>query len=364
MIETPILTKKQILEVLSIWTKIPVERLDADYALDENLLQLVDKLKSEIFGQDSAIDTVCRALKRRFILSNASHNDMRPIATLMFVGGSGTGKTELARQIADQFFASFDHMIRIDCGNYADEYSISKLLCSPPGYVGYGEGGHLTNSLRKNSFAVILFDEIEKAHPKIITDVLLQLSSNGTVTDGNTGNILDATNTIIILTSNLGTSFNRGHKNQVGFNSDTRPQDEKRGRVQSAIHSYLPNEILGRIDEIVIFNELDEDSVKAIWQKEIRKLEEKLVTGSDIGTPKIKVQIIVNELAERIFITIAMEEMSTQGARSIQRVFNRWVTDQITEMKAEKNIPMHGSYTIKIDVTENNTFTYSIVPEL
>lgn len=133
MINTLVLTKKQILEVLSNWTSIPVERLDTNYALDENLLQLVDKLKSEIFGQNPAIDIVCKALKRRFLLSDASHNDMRPIATLMFVGGSGTGKTELARRIACHFFGSFDHMIRIDCGNYADEYSISKLLGSPPG---------------------------------------------------------------------------------------------------------------------------------------------------------------------------------------------------------------------------------------
>jgi len=361
MTDTLILTKKPVLEVLSNWTGIPVERLDANYASDENLLQLEEKLKSEILGQDSAIDVVCKALRRRFALSDASHNDIRPIATLMFVGGSGTGKTELARQMAHHFFGSLERMVRIDCGNYAEEHSISRLLGSPPGYVGYGEGGQLTNALRKNSFTVVLFDEVEKAHPKIITDVLLQLSSNGTVTDGNTGSLLDATNTIVVLTSNLGTSFNKGRRREVGFTSDTQPEDGKRSRVLSAVHSYLPNEMLGRIDEIVIFNELDEHSVKAIWQKEIKKLEEKLAIVPEIGALEIGVQITVSELAERIFIAKAMEDISTQGARAIQRIFNRWITDQITEMKAEKSIPTNGSYTVKIDLTENNTFTYSVV---
>lgn len=173
--------------------------------------------------------------------------------------------------------------------------------------------------------------------------------------------MLDATNTIVILISNLGTSFDRGHRREVGFTSNTQPHDGKRSRILSAVHSFLPNEILGRIDEIVIFNELDEHSVRAIWQKEIKKLEEKLTAVSEIGAPEIKIQISLSELAEQIFITKAMEDLSTQGARAIQRVFNRWVTDQITEMKAEKSITAQGSYTIKIDVTEQNTFTYSVV---
>ncbi len=362
MNDIPALTKKEVVEVLASWTGIPIDRLDSNFAKEGNLNQLEEKLKSEIFGQSYAIDAACKALKRRFILSEASQNEMRLISTLMFVGSSGCGKTDLALQIADNCFGSEKNLIRIDCGNYSEEHSIAKLIGSPPGYVGYAEGGQLTNALRKKSYGVILFDEIEKANPKVITNILVQLASNGTVTDGNTGSLIDATNTILILTSNLGTSFENEHKKDIGFTSENiNIKDEKREKILREIHNFLPNEIIGRIDEIIIFNELDEDSVKAIWKKEVKKLEEKLTGSSVIGKQLNEVQIEISELAEQIFISKAMTGIATQGARAVQRIFNRWITDQITEMKVEKSIPGNGSYKIVIDINDNEALTYTVV---
>lgn len=361
MPETVILAKKPVLEVLAQWVGIPVERLDPTYSLDDNLLRLEEKLKAEIFGQDHAINVACQALKRRFMLWDASQDEMRPIATLLFVGGSGTGKTELAHQIGQHFFGSSQHLIRLNGGNYAEEHSISKLLGSPPGYVGYGEGGQLTNALRKQNYAVILFDEVEKAHPKLVTDVLLQLSSNGTVTDGNTGTLLDATNTIVILTSNLGTSFDHGQCKEVGFMQDSEDTSDKRHRILAAVRSFLPHEMLGRIDEIVVFRELDEEAIRSIWRKEARRLEERLSVPAEVGADPVRVCIVLSDRIEMILINKARKELATQGARAIQRVFRRWVADPIAEMRAAGSIPVGMSVSVGVDYrADDTTFTYTV----
>lgn len=362
MAEILTLNKETVLEVLSGWIGIPVEQLDPDHVPHEKLTRLEIDLKEQLFGQDAAIDDVCKEFKGRFSFHDISQNETGPISTLMFVGPSGSGKTELSRQIARHFFGSYQNLVRIDCGNYSEEHAISKLVGAPPGYVGFGEGGQLTNALHHNSFVVILFDEIEKAHPRILTDVLLQLCSYGTVTDGNTGALLDASNAIVILTSNIGTSFDKVTHLEFGFTSTAGPDSANRTHILSAVHSFLPNEVLGRINRIIVFNNLDESSVKAIWRRELEKLQERLSSSTDEDAGhNPRIQISITDEAEVAFIKKSMAETNYQGARAIQRVFNHWIADQIAELKTQGTIPTDRSCLIKIDIGQTDTFSYSLI---
>src|SRR6478736_1636566 len=253
-------TKKDVEEIISSWTDIPVTSIEADEAA--KLINMEETLMRRIVGQDKAIKAISRAI-RRSRLGVASPN--RPMGSFIFLGSSGVGKTEVARRLAEFLFGSQRHLIRFDMSEYMEKHAVSKLIGSPPGYVGHEEGGQLTERVRRNPYSVVLLDEIEKAHPDI-SNILLQILEDGILTDS-LGNQVDFRNTLIIMTSNLGTRFlaTKGH---MGFREKTIEGEQK--SAEQMIHQELKKEFspefINRIDDIIIFNPLTKIELRQICQ--------------------------------------------------------------------------------------------------
>src|SRR6185369_12987239 len=250
--ETMEVTKKDVEEIISSWTDIPVTSIEADEAA--KLINMEESLMRRIVGQDKAIRAISRAI-RRSRLGVASPS--RPIGSFIFLGSSGVGKTEVARRLAEFLFGSMKHLIRFDMSEYMEKHAVSKLIGSPPGYVGHEEGGQLTERVRRNPYSVVLLDEIEKAHPDI-ANILLQILEDGLLTDS-LGNQVDFRNTLIIMTSNLGTRFltTKGH---MGFREKTAEGDQKSAEqlIGQELKKEFSPEFINRIDDIIIFNPLTE----------------------------------------------------------------------------------------------------------
>ncbi len=262
----PTLTETDIADVLTSWTGIPVSRLTEIES--ERLMTLERELSRRVIGQDNAIRTVARAIRRgRTGLSSPS----RPVGSFIFLGPTGVGKTELSRALAEVLFGSTSALIRIDMSEYMESHSTSKLVGSPPGYVGYGDGGQLTEKVRRHPYSLILFDELEKAHPDV-TNILLQVLDDGALTDG-TGRRVDFSNTVIIMTSNVGAeAFSRQSK--LGFaDSDAGSERERvRRAAEDALKRTFKPEFLGRIDETVIFGRLTRDDVMKITSLTLERI--------------------------------------------------------------------------------------------
>ena len=238
-------TSDDIAEVISRWTNIPISKLVSSEK--EKLLGLEDNMKKRVMGQDEAIKLVSEAI----IKSRAGIKDPnRPIASFMFLGPTGVGKTEIARTLAYELFDDETHMIRIDMSEYMEKYSVSRLIGSPPGYVGYEEGGQLTEAVRRNPYSIVLFDEIEKAHPEVL-NLLLQVLDDGRITDSN-GRTVDFKNTIIIMTSNLGSEH---------------ILDGNTSKVMDDVREYFRPEFINRIDEIIVFKPLSKEAINMILDK-------------------------------------------------------------------------------------------------
>ncbi|HEY3053783.1 MAG TPA: ATP-dependent Clp protease ATP-binding subunit, partial [Thermoanaerobaculia bacterium] len=264
-------TKKDVEEIISSWTDIPVTSIEADEAA--KLINMEEILMRRIVGQDKAIKAISRAI-RRSRLGVASPN--RPMGSFIFLGSSGVGKTEVARRLAEFLFGSQKHLIRFDMSEYMEKHAVSKLIGSPPGYVGHEEGGQLTERVRRNPYAVVLLDEIEKAHPDI-ANILLQILEDGILTDS-LGNQVDFRNTLIIMTSNLGTRFlaTKGH---MGFREKTPEGDQK--STELLIHTELKKEFspefINRIDDIIIFNPLTQAELRQICRLLIDDVNQALI---------------------------------------------------------------------------------------
>ena len=283
-------TNEDIANVISKWTNIPISKLMSSEK--EKILNLEDNLRKRVKGQDKALKLVSDAIIRS---RSGIKDPNRPIGSFMFLGPTGVGKTEVARSLAYELFDDEHHMVRIDMSEYMEKYSVSRLIGAAPGYVGYEEGGQLTEKVRRNPYSIVLFDEIEKAHPDVL-NLLLQILDEGRLTDSN-GRTVDFKNAIIIMTSNVGSEY------------IINGEDDK---VTSELPKYFKPEFLNRLDEIIIFNKLSKSDLKEILDKIIEEIEKRLID--------INVKINLTDNAKNYFIDNGYDEY--YGARPLKRLVN------------------------------------------
>lgn len=308
-------TPEDIAQVVASWTGIPVVQLQQEET--ERLLHMEEILHKRVIGQEEAVKSVARAIRR----ARAGLKDpKRPIGSFIFLGPTGVGKTELARALAEAMFGDEDAMIRIDMSEYMEKHSTSRLVGSPPGYVGYEEGGQLTEKVRRKPYSVVLFDEIEKAHPEVF-NILLQVLEDGRLTDGK-GRTVDFRNTIIIMTSNVGQEMIRKNTT-LGFtvNQQAANYENMKTKVMEELKRTFRPEFLNRIDEIIVFHALEETHIKEIVRlmaEEIRK--------------RLKEQGVDFTLSEAVIAWIAKQGFDPQyGARPIRRSLQRQIEDRLSE---------------------------------
>ena len=283
-------TNEDIANVISKWTNIPISKLMSSEK--EKILNLENNLRKRVKGQDKALKLVSDAIIRS---RSGIKDPNRPIGSFMFLGPTGVGKTEVARSLAYELFDDEHHMVRIDMSEYMEKYSVSRLIGAAPGYVGYEEGGQLTEKVRRNPYSIVLFDEIEKAHPDVL-NLLLQILDEGRLTDSN-GRTVDFKNTIIIMTSNVGSEY------IINGEED---------KVTSELPKYFKPEFLNRLDEIIIFNKLSKTDLKEILDKIIEEIEKRLID--------INVKINLTDNAKNYFIDNGYDEY--YGARPLKRLVN------------------------------------------
>ena len=310
-------TAEHIAEIVSSWTGIPVKRLTQDEA--ERLLKLEEVLHKRVIGQDEAVAAVSRAVRRAYA---GLKDPKRPIGSFIFLGPTGVGKTELCKALAEALFGDSNAMVRVDMSEYMEKHTTARLIGAPPGYVGYDEGGQLTEKIRRKPYSVVLLDEIEKAHPDVF-NVLLQILEDGRLTDGK-GRTVDFKNTVIIMTSNVGAQNIRDRKT-LGF-SNGNPQGEKeyeeiKDIMTSDLKKTFRPEFLNRIDEIIVFHPLREDDIKSIaslmLNQVIKRLEER------------EVYLTVTDAARDLLAKKGFD--SVYGARPLRREIQRTVEDRLSE---------------------------------
>lgn len=318
--------EEEIAEVVSNWTNIPVKRLaEAETVRLKNLEAI---LHERVIGQDEAVKAVARAVRRGRV---GLKDPNRPIGSFLFLGPTGVGKTELTKALAEVMFGDENAMIRMDMSEYMEKHTVSKLIGSPPGYVGYEEGGQLTEKVRRKPYSVILFDEVEKAHPDVF-NILLQILDDGHITDS-TGRRINFKNTIIIMTSNLG-ARNIIEPKKVGFNStvDTEKnyQDMKKNVMEEVKRLFRP-EFLNRIDETLVFHPLTTDHIKTIAELMIRTLVERI--AKNVGITLDLTQGALDFLAEKGYD-------KAYGARPLRRTIQTYIEDQLADEILEGNIQL------------------------
>jgi len=309
-----VLSGEDVASVVTMWTKIPVSRLEDDEK--KRLLSLEEALKEKIIGQDGAVSAVCRAVRRgRLGLSDPT----RPVGSFIFIGPTGVGKTELARELACELFGSREAMIRLDMSEYMESHSVSKILGSPPGYVGFDEGGGLTEKIRRAPYSVVLFDEIEKAHPDIF-NLFLQILDDGMLTDSK-GMRVSFKNAVIIMTSNVGAeTLSRTSTAGFGVQSEDGDSRTKEAAV-NALKSHFRPEFLGRVDEIAVFSHLD--------AKSIRRITEKLLAECRLRMEKLGVSVVFEESVYELIAQRGFDKKS--GAREARRESARLLEDSFAE---------------------------------
>ena len=314
-------TEENIAEIVAKWTNIPIQKLISGEK--EKLLGLKENIKKKVIGQDLAVNSVADAIIRA---RSGIKDPNKPIGSFIFMGPTGVGKTELARVLAYELFDNEKHMIRIDCSEYMEAFNVSRLLGAPPGYIGYDEGGELTEVVRRNPYSIILFDEIEKAHPDIF-NILLQILDDGRITDS-TGKLIDFKNTIIIMTSNLGSEYIL----EDNLNG-------KKEAIEVLKRTFKP-EFINRIDEIIIFNSLQKDVIFKILDKIINELESRL--------HHLNIKIKLTDNAKNFIIEESYEE--NFGARPIKR----FVTAKVETLLADKIIKDEIKYGTDLTIDVKN----------
>ena len=304
--DKPALTQENLARIIELWTKIPAANIREDEFV--RLAGLSDRLKAHVIGQDEAIGVVCAAIKRSRVGMQAKR---KPIS-FIFVGSTGIGKTELVKRLAEDLFDAPEALIRLDMSEFMEKHTVSRLIGSPPGYVGYDEAGQLTEKIRRKPYSVVLFDEIEKAHPDVL-NVLLQILDDGRVTDAQ-GRTVNFENTVIIMTTNAGSNTKSG---TLGFGMSA--NDQNRERVMKALSDFLRPEFLNRVDEIVYFNQLSEDNFKDIARLMLSELKDVLTAkGMDFTYD----DSVVDYLAEKSYSV-------TYGARNLRRTIQKEIEDRI-----------------------------------
>ena len=319
------LTPEDIAYVVESWTKIPVRKITQ--AETERLLSLEDRLHKRIIGQNEAVSAVSRAIRRN---RAALSKKLRP-ASFIFVGPTGVGKTELVKQLAVELFDSEDALIRVDMTEFMEKHSVSKLVGSPPGYVGYDDAGQLTEKVRRKPYCVVLFDEIEKAHPDVL-NIMLQILDDGRITDSH-GKVVSFENTVIVMTSNAGNDWKGSG---IGFAESVAKQNKE--KVHRALKAIFRPEFLNRVDEIIVFDELKSEEMTKILDIMLSELSEMLENkGISLSvTDKVKEMLVKEAMGEHL------------GARPLRRLIGRKIEDKLSD------IIISGSYKEKVTITEKD----------
>ncbi len=304
----PVLTIENLARIIEMWTKIPASKIRAQEY--EQLKSLDERLKRHIIGQDEAIAAVTSAIRRNRIgIATKKH----PVS-FIFVGSTGVGKTELVKRLADELFDSVDSLIRLDMSEYMERHSVSKLIGSPPGYVGYDEAGQLTEKVRRRPYCVILFDELEKAHPDVL-NVLLQILDDGRITDAQ-GRLVNFENAVIVMTSNAGSDRRDG---SVGFGRSV--SEQSKDKAMKALREFLRPEFINRVDEIVCFNKLSEENFRGIAKIMLGELKENL---DERGIGMMYDESVIDYLVKKSYSV-------TYGARNLRRTIQRDIEDGVAE---------------------------------
>ena len=302
----PELTADNLAHIIELWTKIPASNIRADEF--ERLSGLAGRLKAHIIGQDEAVNAVCAAIKR----SRAGLQSKRKPVSFIFVGSTGVGKTELVKRLAADLFNSPESLIRLDMSEFMEKFSVSRIIGSPPGYVGYDEAGQLTEKIRRKPYSVVLFDEIEKAHPDVM-NILLQILDDGRITDAQ-GRTVNFENTVIVMTTNAGSDKRTG---SVGFTMSADEQGKE--KAVKALNDFLRPEFLNRVDEIIYFHRLTEENIRAIASL---MLEDLRTAMAERGTALTWDESVITYLAEKGY-------SAAYGARNLQRLIQKDVEDAI-----------------------------------
>jgi ATP-dependent Clp protease ATP-binding subunit ClpC len=327
------ITLEDVYDVVSNMTKIPVSRMSVD---DTKALINLDKhIVGTVIGQDAAVIKVAKSIKRNRL---GIKDPNRPIGSFVFLGSTGVGKTHLAKQLAKEMFGSEDSLIRVDMSEYQEKHTISKLVGAPPGYVGYEEGGLLTEKVKNKPYSVILFDEVEKAHKDVFT-VLLQILDDGHVTDS-LGRKINFKNTLIILTSNLGVKKLQDFGTGIGFSNNTYSNEEaKKEILMKEMKNFFSPEFINRIDDTIVFNSLSQDDIKKITDIELKKLMKRL--------EEMKYKITYDESLLNYLSKIGYDEV--YGARPLKRAIQDKVEDLLSEEVLTDKIIPGKTYVIKVE---------------
>ena len=316
----PVLTMENLARIIELWTKIPASKIQAQEY--DQLRQLENRLKKRIIGQDEAISAVASAIRRNRVGISPKK---RPVS-FIFVGSTGVGKTELVKCLADDLFDSVETLIRLDMSEYMEKHSVSKLIGSPPGYVGYDEAGQLTEKIRRKPYSVILFDEMEKAHPDVL-NILLQILDDGRITDAQ-GRIVNFENTIIVMTSNAGSDRKGG---SVGFGQTV--SDQTKEKAMRALGEFLRPEFINRVDEVICFNRLTEEDFRRIAEIMLQELQDAL---DNRGVALHWEDSLIDYLVKKSYSI-------TYGARNLRRTIQKDVEDPIAEKIIDSFVePIHA----------------------
>jgi len=331
-----------VYEVVSNMTKIPVGKLNIDDT--KSLINLESVLETKVIGQSEAVSKISKSIRRNRL---GIKDPNRPIGSFIFLGSTGVGKTHLAKQLAKEIFGSEDSLIRVDMSEYQEKHSISRLIGSPPGYVGYDEGGQLTEQVKNKPYSLILFDEIEKAN-KDVFSTLLQVLDEGHLTDG-LGRKINFKNCLIIMTSNLGVKKIQEFGSGIGFQKkDYVVEEQKRDTLKKELQKFFAPEFLNRIDDIIVFNTLKEEHVKEIVKIELTKLTDRLT--------KIKYNFIFDDSIVDMISKVGFDEM--YGARPLKRAIQDKIEDYISEQVLSGELLTDHKYTVSaedelISITED-----------
>jgi len=297
-------SEEDIAEIVAKWTGIPVSKLmEGEVA---KLIQMEDRLHERVIGQDEAVSAVANAVRRS---RSGLADPNRPVGSFIFLGPTGVGKTELARALAEFLFDDEQALIRLDMSEYQEKHTVARMIGAPPGYVGYDEGGQLTEAVRRRPYSVVLFDEIEKAHPDVF-NVLLQILDDGRLTDGQ-GRTIDFRNTVLIMTSNLGS--------QLIQEMTRRPFEEVREAVMGVLRDHFRPEFLNRVDEVIVFKPLTQEQLGAIVDIQLARLRKRL--------DERKITLVVTDAAKRLLIEHGWDPV--YGARPLKRAIQRMVQDPL-----------------------------------
>ena len=328
-------TENEIADVVSVWTKIPVRKLEEGET--ERLKKLESILHERVVGQEEAVVAVSKAIRRGRV---GLKDPKRPIGSFLFLGPTGVGKTELSKALAEAMFGSENALIRVDMSEYMEKHSVSKMVGSPPGYVGYDEGGQLSEKVRRNPYSVILFDEIEKAHPDVF-NILLQVLDDGHITDAQ-GRKIDFKNTVLIMTSNAGAERIVEPK-RLGFtvaNDEKADYDNMKNNVMDEVKRMFKPEFLNRIDEIIVFHALTRSNIEEIVDIMLSSINRRIESQMNITlhvTPKAKSWLIDKGYDQKY------------GARPLRRALQSNIEDKLAEEVLDGNIRAGDKVTVSLE---------------